>query len=139
MNRTEAAGIVAYLNRAGLVGAMEGQAAVWADALHDVAYADAQRVVRAMVRTRTSRERWVTPGDVTAAVAQARTWEALESDRARRSQRIDPPEGLTVEQAEAWRREYHDAVTASIYPNVAADLATQSLRTITPPDPGATQ
>ena len=72
MNRQEAASIVAYLNRAGLLGAMEGQAAVWADALEDVPALTAQLVVRDMARTRTSVQRWVTPGDVAAAVADIR-------------------------------------------------------------------
>lgn len=72
MNRQEAASIVAYLNRAGLVGAMEGQAAVWADALADVPYVTAQEVTRQMTATRTSVLRWVTPGDVRDAVARIR-------------------------------------------------------------------
>ncbi|ROR97808.1 hypothetical protein EDD28_2417 [Salana multivorans] len=135
MNRIEAAKVVAYLNRAGLVGAMEGQAAVWADALHDVAYQDAQQVVRDMVRARTSRERWVTPGDVIAGIREARRWGVLESDRARRAQQIDPPGGLTADQERAWRAEYHEAVIGGAYPDVAASLATQGLRALAPPDP----
>lgn len=68
MNREQATSLIAYLNRAGLVGALEGQAAVWADALEDVDYADAQQVVRHFVATRTSDQRWVTPGDIAAGV-----------------------------------------------------------------------
>lgn len=64
MNRADALTLITYLNRAGLVGAMEGQAAVWADALADVRFEDAQEAARWMARTRTSAQRWVTPGDI---------------------------------------------------------------------------
>lgn len=64
MNQTEAVKIVAYLNRAGLLHAMEGQGAVWADALEYVKFEDAQNVAREFARTRRGADRWVTPGDI---------------------------------------------------------------------------
>lgn len=71
MNRSETAAVIAYLNRAGLVGALEGQTVVWAEALADLDVADVQPAVREIVRTRTSAERWVTPGDVRKVVVKA--------------------------------------------------------------------
>lgn len=68
MIQTEAQSLIAYLNRAGLVGAMEGQSAVWADALPDVDFEDAKEAARTLVRTRTSDQRWVVPGDIRAGV-----------------------------------------------------------------------
>lgn len=70
MNHTETVQLIAYLDRAGLVQALDGQAAVWTDALDDVAYADAHQVARRLVRERTSRDRWVTPGDIRAGVRE---------------------------------------------------------------------
>lgn len=86
MNRTEAANVIAYLNRAGLVGALEGQSAVWADALSDIRAEDAQEAARQMARNRTSAERWVTPGDIRALVRSIR------EDRAMRgAAHVGPP------------------------------------------------
>ncbi|WP_402371417.1 hypothetical protein [Isoptericola rhizosphaerae] len=64
MNQIETTTIITVLNRAGLVGALEGQAAVWAEALDDVRFEDGREATRQMIRTRTSAERWVTPGDI---------------------------------------------------------------------------
>lgn len=72
MNRPESAQLLAYLNRAGVVMAVEGQAAVWADALDDVDFGDAQEAARRIVRDRTGAERWVTPGDVRRGVRDIR-------------------------------------------------------------------
>jgi hypothetical protein len=72
VNQREAVQLVSYLNRAGLVPALEGQAAVWADALGDVAFEDAQEVARGLARSRTGVERWVTPGDIRAGVRDIR-------------------------------------------------------------------
>jgi len=106
MNRTEATQIVTYLNRAGLVGAMEGQAAVWADALEDVSYVTAQEVVRAMTKTRTSGLRWVTPGDVRDAVTTIRR------DRLAKIRPVDPPSALDGIPARenAWAASYRRAI-----------------------------
>lgn len=64
MKQTEAQIIINALNRAGLLQAMEGQSAVWADALDGVRYDDAVDAAKTFTRTRTSAERWVTPGDI---------------------------------------------------------------------------
>lgn len=58
--------VLAYLNRANLTGVVEGQAEVWAAALHDIPANDAQRAAAQLARERTSRDRWVTPGDIRA-------------------------------------------------------------------------
>lgn len=50
MLETEALDVVAYLNRAGLLQAMTGQAAVWRDALWGVRYPDAIEACRALAR-----------------------------------------------------------------------------------------
>lgn len=72
MNGEEAVKLVAYLNRAGLVWAMEGQGGVWADALHDVAYPDAQAACRELVREGTASGRPATPADVRRVVKRVR-------------------------------------------------------------------
>lgn len=102
MNQTEAAGIVAYLNRAGLLWAMEGQAAVWADALTDVPFVTAQEVVRDMAATRTSGGRSVVPGDVREAVRRIR------ADRVKDMRSPEPPEALEGNpvRENAWRVAY---------------------------------
>lgn len=76
---SEAVSLIAYLNRAGLVGAVEGGGAVWADALEDIAFPDAQHAARELVRTRTSDQRWVVPGDIRAAVKRHRATAAIEA------------------------------------------------------------
>lgn len=102
MNQTEAASIVAYLNRAGLVWAMEGQAAVWADALSDVSFVTAQEVVRNMAATRTSGGRSVTPGDVREEVR------VIRHARLRDIKSPEPPEQLdgNPTRENAWRLAY---------------------------------
>jgi len=64
--------LIVRLNRAGLLLAVEGQAEVWADALDDVEFDEAQVAVRALVKARSGAERWVTPGDVRAGVRDIR-------------------------------------------------------------------
>lgn len=71
MSQTEALGLVAYLNRAGLLPAMEGQAAVWQDALWDVRAPDAMEAARRLVR-QPGRVAYVKPGDVLAEVRKVR-------------------------------------------------------------------
>lgn len=75
MNHQQTATVIAYLNRAGLVGAMEGQVTVWAEALTDLDLTEVQAAAREMARTRRSTERWVTPGDVRAKVNELRLWQ----------------------------------------------------------------
>lgn len=72
MNQQQAVALVSYLNRAGLLQALEGQSAVWADALDDVDFTDAQAAARTLARARTGGERWVTPGDIRAGVRDIR-------------------------------------------------------------------
>ncbi|MFV2143209.1 hypothetical protein [Isoptericola sp. G70] len=72
MNQIETTTIITVLNRAGLVGALEGQSAVWAEALDDVRFEDGREATRQLVRTRTSDERWVTPGDIRALAKKVR-------------------------------------------------------------------
>lgn len=95
MNHEEALKIVTVLNRAGLLWAMEGQAAVWAMALEDVSYATAQEVVQDMASTRTSTARSVTPGDIRESVRVAR------HTRTARMSTPQPPETLDGD----WKRE----------------------------------
>lgn len=124
MNRQEAASVVAYLNRAGLVGAMEGQAAVWSDALEDVSYPTAREVVRQMAAARTSTQRWVTPGDVRDAVAKIR--KARTAD-------IRTPEPPTTIDADdtrsqiAWTRAYIAAIGDGLSEEVADLTACEQL------------
>lgn len=72
MSQEEAVTLVAYLNRAGLVIAMEGQAAVWRDALYGVRFEDAQEAAREMVRAGATKERFATPADLYRAVKKLR-------------------------------------------------------------------
>ncbi|AYN57622.1 hypothetical protein PBI_COTE_49 [Arthrobacter phage Cote] len=71
MTQEQAVTLVAYLNRAGLVIAMEGQAAVWRDALYGVRFEDAQEAARELVRGGI-RERFATPADLYRAVKKLR-------------------------------------------------------------------
>lgn len=105
MNQQEATNIVLVLNRAGLVNAMEGQAAVWAMALEDVSYITAQEVARSMVTNRTSDQRWVTPGDVRAEVKRIR------KIRADAMGGFIPPAELDERPRDAieWQRAYTEA------------------------------
>lgn len=72
MTGEETLTLIAALNRAGLVYAMEGQTAVWADALSDVRYVDAVEAAKNLIRDRTSDQRSLTPGDVRAEVRRIR-------------------------------------------------------------------
>jgi hypothetical protein len=71
MTEEHAALVVAYLNRAGLLPAMTGQAAVWRDALWGVRYADAVEACRALAR-QPDRVAYVKPGDVLREVRKLR-------------------------------------------------------------------
>lgn len=106
MNRTEAVSIVAYLNRAGLVGAMEGQAAVWADALADVSYVTAQEVARGMAKSRTSAQRWVTPGDISTEVTRIRRERTSRLSSPQPPQELDGHPGREL----AWTRAFVTAI-----------------------------
>lgn len=72
LSQEQAVNVVAYLNRAGLLLAMEGQAAVWADALYRVRYVDAIEACRQVVREGAVKERFATPNDVLRMVRKLR-------------------------------------------------------------------
>lgn len=72
MNAQEALSVVTYLNRAGLVRTVDGAAAVWADALHDVRIEDAQAACREIVRADMGEGRYVTPGRLASVVRRIR-------------------------------------------------------------------
>lgn len=105
MNHTEATHLVTVLNRACLVPAMEGQGAVWQMALADVPFVTATAVATRMVATRTSEQRWVTPGDIRTAVQTQR-----QANLARMAT-PQPPEALDGDPARelAWQRAYRAA------------------------------
>lgn len=141
MNHTEATTLVTVLNRAGLVPALEGQAAVWQMALDDVPFPVAQTVARRMIATRTSDQRWVTPGDIRAAVA---------TERKRLIGRMtspQPPQQLADDpRAEhAWTRAYVTAIGDGHEPADAEQLACDHVGipvpapTITAPRPALPQ
>ena len=71
LTQEQATGVVAYLNRAGLLQAVEGAGAVWRDALWGVRFEDAQEGCRALVR-RAGGPRFVVPGDLLAEVRKLR-------------------------------------------------------------------
>ena len=72
MNAQEAASLVGYLNRAGLLQALEGQAAVWCDLLDDVDFVDARAAARDLAMVRSGADRWLTPGDIRVGVRRIR-------------------------------------------------------------------
>jgi len=109
MENTEAVALVGYLNRAGLVGAMEGQGAVWADALSDITANDAQEVARGLARNRTSAERWVTPGDIRSGARSVRSARLVQAERD--SALLLPPPATDDVRAEVeWTRAYRRAL-----------------------------
>lgn len=70
MNREETANVVTYLVAAGKLQPVDGQAAVWHDALGALRYADAVEACREIAAGEGS---WVTPGTVRAAVRRIRS------------------------------------------------------------------
>ena len=107
MNRTQTVELITYFNRAGLVGAMEGQSAVWADALADIRSEDAQTVAREIVRTRTSSQRWLTPGDIR---------EAVHSLRATRVHRAPPVTAPDPDNGIEWRKVWTQLLSDGYHP-----------------------
>lgn len=73
MNEAQALAIVTWLNRAGLLWAMENQAEVWADALGDIHPETALLAAKEISKTRTSDQRAITPGDIRKHVDTIRT------------------------------------------------------------------
>jgi hypothetical protein len=98
MTQEQALSLVAYLNRAGMLQAMEGQAAVWRDALEGVRYLDAQEAARSLVRR--PGLHWLSPGDLLAEVRAIR--------KARIADRVvpAPPVELDVDTEFRFRRAY---------------------------------
>lgn len=134
MNQEDAASLVAYLNRAGLLWAMKGQSAVWADALADVSYVTAQEVVREMAATRTSTTRSVVPGDVRDAVR------ILRHDRTKDVTAPNPPQELDGHpgREKTWKVAYMRAIGDGQTPeqaDVTACKATQVVRAVIEPAP----
>jgi len=104
MNQAEALTLVSYLNRAGLLQALEGQAPVWADALDDVNSTDAQVAARAIAKTTA---RWITPGDIRLQVASIRR------ERTARIETPQPPPTIPADDVArqiTWQREYIRAI-----------------------------
>lgn len=120
MNFEQTTNVVTYLNRAGLVRAVEGMVAVWRDALDDLRYEDVQGGCRDLVRNAARAERAfvreVTPGEVRAAVGRIRA--------ARIGGRLvpAPPDEIADDTAAALRfhREYLRALGDGA-PEAAAD------------------
>lgn len=108
MNHQEAAQLVTVLNRAGLVPALEGQGAVWSSALEDVTYETAVIVAKRMVATRTSDQRWVTPGDIRAAVVAQRKVHLDAMATPQPPMSLDGDPAREIEWTRAYRRAYGD-------------------------------
>lgn len=104
MTQEQAVAVVAYLNRAGVLIAMEGQAAVWRDALYRVRYADAIEACRDLVREGAVKERFATPADVLRAVRRIR------NKRLADSVPPAPPVALDVAADLRFRRAWLEAV-----------------------------
>lgn len=122
MNQTEAQTLVTYLNRAGMLQALEGQAPVWADALDDIAFPDAIESARALAKTSA---RWTTPGDIRVGV------KALRNRRIDAMDHIDPPECIDPADTGrliAWRREVNASVGAGMTSAQADVVACRVLR-----------
>ena len=122
MNQSEAQTLVTYLNRAGMLQALEGQAPVWADALDDVAFRDAQDAARALAKTGT---RWVTPGDIRTGVVMIRNERIRVADPIAPPECIDPADTATER---AWRRELNAGQGAGMTTEHADLAACRSLR-----------
>jgi hypothetical protein len=104
MTQEQAVQVVAYLNRAGVLLAMEGQAAVWRDALYRVRYQDAVDGCRELVREGAIKERFATPADVLRAVRRIR------NKRLADSVPPAPPVALDVGADLRFRRAWLEAV-----------------------------
>jgi hypothetical protein len=99
MTHEQASNIVAYLNRAGLLIAMDGQAAVWHDALWGIRYQDAMEATRNLAR-RPGGAHFLVPGDLLAEVRKIR------AGRIGNRRPPAPPEQLEPEQDLRFQRAY---------------------------------
>lgn len=98
--------LLAFLNRAGLLHAVEGQAEVWARALSHTSIEDAQAAADRLLVERTSESRWVVPGDLLASV---RTIRAARVRAALGGAEPVPPREVPaddVEAYQAWRKAF---------------------------------
>lgn len=131
MGHAEATNVVAYLNRAGMLQAMEGQAAVWKDALWGVRYADAMEACRELVRRPGVVQ--VKPGDLLLEVRKVRA--------ARRGNRVPPapPLELPADAQLAFGRAYMRALgdgASEAEADAAACHVVGAVREAITPDPG---
>jgi hypothetical protein len=133
MTREQVSYLVAYLNRAGLVIAVEGQAAVWHDALWGIRYEDALEACRQLAR-RPGGSRFMVPGDLLVEVRKVRN--------ARIGNRVPPapPDELPAEaQAEfgrAYLRALGDGLTETQADQAACAVAGVVRDRVGPADPG---
>ncbi|WP_402465734.1 hypothetical protein [Isoptericola aurantiacus] len=123
MNQTEATQLVTVLNRAALVNAMEGQGAVWHMALTDVPYVTAKEVATSMIATRTSDQRWVTPGDVRAAVAAKRRARLADMPGVQVPQALDGDPAREIPWRRAFIETFADTGDAKAAEQAACELA----------------
>lgn len=131
MQITDTINTLAYLNRANLVGVVEGQVEVWHDVLADLQVADVTEAAKKLTRDRTSRERWVTPGDIVRIVRDIvgdRTM-YIEADLQRLSPSLEEFAAMPISDAVTkWRRIAFSAVRDGATVEEAAEQANQLLR-----------
>jgi hypothetical protein len=132
MTQEQATFLVTYLNRAGLVIAMEGQGAVWHDALWGVRYEDGMEAVRNIVRR--PRTGLISPGDVLAEVRKVRA--------ARIGNRVPPapPGDIPAEAQMDFHRAYMQALGDGADEDQADQAACRTVgasrEALPPADPG---
>lgn len=107
MTQEEAARLLAYLNRAGLVQAVAGAGAVWHDALWDVRFEDAQAAARDMVRR--PGLSFVTPGDFYGEVRRLRRGRI--ADRVPPAPPVELPAAADLEFRRVYLRALGDGAT----------------------------
>lgn len=123
---SEAVQIVTYLNRAGLLPAMEGQAPVWQDALGNINATDALEACRNIARMPTGAGRgglFVTPGELIGEIKRI---------RAKRTAGVElpPPPSALAENPIAqqrWHRAFMHQVGNGFPPEAAEVFACERL------------
>jgi len=137
VNREHAAIVVAYLNRAGLVPAMEGQAAVWEDALADVAFVTAQEVCRDLAAGRMPVAQWVSTRTIADEVRRRRR-----ANLDRMGTPPDAPPGIDPDDVRAnltWTRTVRRHIGDGLTPEAATVAACSELGLAPPPPITATR
>lgn len=133
MTHEQAAYLVAYLNRAGLLIAMEGQAAVWHDVLWGIRYEDAMDAARNLAR-RPGGAHLLVPGDLVAEVRKVR------GARIGNRRPPAPPVQLPPDQDLTFQRVYLMALGDGQSENVADAAACEAVgqvrQELPPADPG---